>query len=114
MSSKIKYTDIGHSKPNDVLWILIDHDMFTLTAGQSRTHELIWGGEARIDDCWKGRYELGTGYCSITPPEKQMGRRRPPDEILSLLRSRFSIVRFYFFTDGVDSFSPNPPRIKRR
>lgn len=106
--AKIKYTDIGHSRPNDVLWIWIDDELQVLSAGSSRTHELVWGGDVKIEDYWKGRYEQSTGYCSITPPASKLGLRRPPSSILDILKNRFSIVRFYFFTDGVDSFSPNP------
>lgn len=106
--SQMKYTDIGHSKPNDVIWIQIDGDLFMLTAGQSRTHELIWGGEVDIEEHWRGRFELDTGYCSIAPPAKSLNRRRPPDSLLSQLNRQFNVMRFYYFTGGVDSFTPNP------
>lgn len=74
----------------------------------SRTHELVWGGETKIEDHWRGRYDTGTAFCSIVPPQDKLGRKRPPDGLLTLLRHRFSVVRFYYFTDGVESFSPNP------
>lgn len=112
--AQVKYTDIGHAHPNDILWILVDGDMWTMPAGQSRTHELIWGGDVKIEDHWRGRYDMATAYCSIAPPKKSIGRRRPPETLLSELRSRFSIVRFYYFADGVQSFSPNPKRVKTR
>jgi hypothetical protein len=102
------YTDIGHSNPNDILWILIDFDFHSLSAGLSRTHELVWSGDVQIEDCWRGRYEVKTGYCSIVPPSSFPARRRPPQTILDTLTSKFSIFRFYFFADGVEAFSPNP------
>ncbi len=108
--AKIKYTDIGHSHRNDILWIMIDDELNVISAGESRTHELVWGGETNIEDHWRGRYELSTAYCSIVPPSGKLGLRRPPGGILSQLRQRFSVVRFYYFTDGVQSFSPNPHR----
>lgn len=112
--SKLKYTDIGHGDPNDVIWIIIDDEMFMMPAGLGRTHELIWGGDTNIENHWRGRYDIRTGRCSITPPGKQLGRRRPPEIITSELRQRFSVVRFFYFADGQDSFSPNPKKVRRR
>ena len=106
--TQIKYTDIGHSHKNDILWIMIEDELNVIAAGESRTHELVWGGEANIEDHWRGRYELSTAYCSIVPPNTKLGLRRPPNGILSQLRDRFSIVRFCYFTNGAQSFSPNP------
>ncbi len=112
--AQIKYTDIGHSKPNDVLWVQVDGDLWVMPAGQNRTHELVWGGDVNIDEHWRGRFELGSGFCSITPPIKSIGRRRPPESLLSQLNQQFNVMRFYYFTDGVDSFTPNPREAKSR
>lgn len=105
--STMKYTDIGHSNPNDAIWILFEDELIVMPAGQSRTHELIWGGEIDIEDHWRGRRDYVTAFCSIAPPQNKLGLRRPPKALLTALRDRFSIARFYYFTDGVDSFSPS-------
>ena len=103
-----QYTDIGHINPKDKLWIFLDDDLQVVSAGKRRTHTSVWGIETNIESCWRGRYEVATGYCSITPSEFQLNMRRPPSWLLTLLRNQFSVVRFYYFVDGVDSFSPNP------
>lgn len=108
------YTDIGHSDKNDVLWILVDGSFYSLAAGSSRTHELVWGGDNEIEKCWRGRFEVQTGFCTIAPPSHLAAFRRPPQNILDTLTSNFSIVKFYFFTDGVEEFEPNPSRRKRK
>ncbi len=105
----MNYSDIGHSSKHDVLWILIDYSMQVLTVGSvGRTHEMMWGEDIEIDNCcWRGRYEPSTGFCSIVPPRTQSYMRRPPQEIQMLLQWRFSVVKFHFFADQVDSFEPN-------
>lgn len=114
MAKRISYTDIGHSAPNDILWVWVDGDLWTIPAGQSRTHELVWGADLVMEKHWKGRYEQSTALCSITPPEDKLGLRRPPGHILEALKRKFSIVRFHFFADGDDVFSPNPKKVKLR
>lgn len=106
---KIKqWTDIGHNNPQDNVWILIDNDLQVVSAGKGRTHTSVWGVETNVESHWRGRYEVSTGYCSIAPSEQGLNFRRPPRGLLVLLREQFSVVRFYYFADGVDSFSPNP------
>src|ERR1700734_2128375 len=64
----IAYTEIGHGDPNDMLWIQILGKIYTISAGLSRTHELVWGAEVKIENVWRGRFERKTGRCSIAPP----------------------------------------------
>lgn len=112
--AQVKYTDIGHGSPNDVLWMFADDTLYAMPAGMSRTHELVWGGDKTIDDHWKGRYETGTGYCSITPPASSMSRRMPPQWLRDALNQQFGVVRFYYFANVEDEFSPNPKYDRRR
>ncbi len=106
----IAYTDIGHGDPNDVIWIVRGYDIEKIAAGFDRTHELIWGETATLNH-WRGRYDVRTAFCSIAPPENSI-MRRPPSALLEMLGREFSIVRFYFFKDGVQSITPNPRKRK--
>lgn len=107
-----QWTDIGHGHPQDKLWIILNDDIEVVSAGKGRTHMSIWDVETNVEEHWRGRYEVKTGYCSIAPSEYKLHMRRPPEWLLSLLRTQFSVVRFYLFTDGVESFSPNPRRVR--
>ena len=108
-----QYTDIGHRSPEDAIWLFDGRDIQMVKSGrpsgqieEPRTHHRIWG--AASDDLWHGRYEAKTGLCSIVPAYGEENFRRPPAALLELLKSHFSVVRFYFFAGGVESFSPNP------
>lgn len=111
----IRYTDIGHSDPKDTLWLLqgAAFESVSVGAGGGRplTHEGLWGGEA--NDYWHGRYDVATGFCSIVPPHEETNYKRPPAALLEILKSHFSVVRFYFFSRGVESWSPNPRKGRR-
>jgi hypothetical protein len=109
---RISYTDIGHSDPKDILWIILGQDFQMVMAGATLTHELLWDKE--IEQSWRGRYERSTSYCSIVPPSG-VKYGRPPQNLLDTLTSQFSIIKFFYFADGaVDEFEPNPSRRKRK
>lgn len=114
MSAKSKhYWQIGHKSPDDVIWLMSGYDFNAITAGPHFhkgpcTHEMLFGKDS--ENYWRGRYERLTGFCSILPPALWQGHKRPPQVILDTLKARFSVVRFYFFSDGVESFTPNPER----
>jgi len=62
----VEYTDIGHSKPDDMLWVE-DYDGTIEMRRQSEgTHLSLWG--MRSMGMWKGRYESATARLSIVPP----------------------------------------------
>lgn len=109
MAKEIEYTDIGHSDDRDIIWILTipDLDFRQRRSGRTGTHEIFWGNELKIEDHWRGRYEISTGYCSIAPP-LGLELQKPHSTILDLLKSKFDPTKFYFFSGGVESFSPNP------
>ncbi len=109
-----QYADIGHGSPKDLVWIAIDSDLQVVSAGKNRTHTSVWGLETNIEGHWRGRYDVATGYCSIATSEFEIHMRRPPRWLLTLLRDQFSVVKFYYFADGIESFSPNPRKSKRR
>ncbi len=98
---KIKYTDIGHSHPNDVMWIFLDGKFEYLTAGQCRTHELIWGGGTKIEDHWRGRFEVGTGYCSVAWPHGSLAH--PPEHLVTQLNEPFKVSKFYCFINDMNA-----------
>lgn len=103
----ISYTDIGHNSEADILWIILDGELNTMRRGGNWTHELLWGED--IVKCWRGRYEIATGKCSIAPPESAIGKAyRPPMSVWNKLTSAFPVFRFYYFADVADEFSPNP------
>ena len=101
----MKYTDIGHGHPNDILWLIQHGDLCFLPAGLDRTHELVWGGDCKIEDYWRGRVEAATLRCSITPPADQLGYC-PADAILGRLRKRFGVKTFYYFGGGREDAEP--------
>ncbi len=94
----MKYTDIGHSNQNDVLWILIEDDLYFIEAGFDRTHELAWGGIGDVTNCWRGRLEHQTYRCSIACPSEQISA--PPETLLGRLRKRLNVGVFYYFSNG--------------
>lgn len=111
----MQYEDIGHSNKDDILWIFLDDQIQIVSAGSNRTHMSIWGVDVNVEDYWRGRYEIRTGFCSIAAPESKMHLRRPPRWVLSELQSHFSVVEFhYFYESGADSFEPNPHKPGRR
>jgi hypothetical protein len=102
-----KWTDIGLSDPRDVLWIMRGLDFESVSVGAKGgewTHHAIWG--INIGGNWRGRYEIATGFCSIIPPHGEESRKRAPAALLDILKLRFSIKRFYFFSRIVQSFAP--------
>lgn len=103
----MKYTDIGHAHHNDILWIILEDGFQFIPAGLSRTHELVWGGEARIEDCWRGRYDHLSWRCSIAPSEECRELLEPPDSLIEKLRERFETVSaFYYFGNNNDDVEP--------
>jgi hypothetical protein len=105
-----QYTDIGHDSPHDLIWIFLPDGLNKVRSGATFTHELLWGPE--IVNCWRGRYEVATGFCSIVPPENCVTGTRPPLFLVDMLNANFAPVRFYYFKNGIVSFSPNPKRRK--
>ena len=115
MKKIVSYEDIGHSRKDDILWIFLDDHLQIVSAGSNRTHMGVWGVDTNIEECWRGRYEVRTGLCSIVAPESKSHLRRPPEWILSLLRGGFGVVEFHYFYDGgVDAFEPNPIILRKR
>lgn len=108
MSTITQYMDIGHADPKDIIWIFRDLQIEKVMAGQTLTHGRLWG-EEEIKNHWRGRYERKTGYCSIVAPVGELVKR-PHRPLLEELKLNFHIVRFYFFADGIESFSPNPKK----
>lgn len=107
----LTYTDIGHSHPNDIIWMIVDQDLLTTYAGTFKTHEAVYV-DLSIESHWRGRYERSTGFCSIAPPLHALSYRRPPSSLLDRLAAAFSVTKFYFFADGVEIISPNPKKKK--
>ncbi|MGD0088565.1 MAG: hypothetical protein ABSE73_01470 [Planctomycetota bacterium] len=109
-----EYTDIGHNTPHAILWAMRwpqSHTLEHIERGggdDPRTHSKVWG--ALFDEYWRGRYETLTGFCSIAPPYGMENAKRPPPELLATLKAHFRVVRFFYFTPDVHSFSPNPRR----
>jgi len=109
MKNPKRYMDIGHRDPNDLLWIMLGFDFNQVTAAGTWTHEMLWGKQ--IGRYWRGRYERKTGYCSILPPETESSAfKRPPAALLDKLMQEFSVTKFYFFSGGLEEFTPNPRR----
>jgi hypothetical protein len=104
----MQYTDIGHSDPDDMLWILHNDKLdvvkrVTSAGGEPWTHWTLWGGE--MNECWRGRYEARTGFCSLSAPRGDTGSQ-PPAALLETLKARFRVAAFYFFPDGASSAVP--------
>ncbi len=99
--SSCEYTDIGHAHPNDVIWILIGGELRHMSAGYVRTHELIWGGDVKIEDHWRGRFEVATGYCSVAWPHGSLAN--PPEYLVVLLNEHFKISKFYCFINDMSA-----------
>ncbi len=102
------YTDIGHTQPNDILWIIIDDELFMIPAGSFRTHELVWGGDIKIEDSMRGRFETTTGYCSVALHSCYPKNERPTRKFLDRLEKQFPVVKYWLFLNGenTDSFYP--------
>jgi hypothetical protein len=111
MAKKINYWQIGHANPEDVIWIMRGLQFEQIKAG-SHAHETLFGKD--YERFWRGRYEVKTGFCSIAPPSTVSGYKRPPQVLLNILVSHFSVVRFFYFADGVEDFTPNPGRKRIR
>jgi hypothetical protein len=107
-----QYTDIGHESPDDIIWILrgtkLECSKRITSSGQAEpwTHWLLWGGVK--DECWRGRFEPSTGYCSIVAPTEQTGRR-PPSSLLKTLQTSFAVKKFYFFRQPNGEAETIPP-----
>lgn len=108
MSRKIfDYTDIGHDKPNSVIWMLTNGYLDKVLATQERSHERLFG-LIESENRWRGRYEPDTGLCSIIPP-LSWTENHPSQAILDTLASAFAVTEFHFFSQyGHEKFSPNP------
>ena len=105
MGKRLNYWRIGHSDPEDIIWLMDSYNLNQITAGDN-SHENLFGKD--YENHWRGRYEKSTGFCSIAPPKDETGYKRPPQVLLDILKGRFSVTRFHFFSDGVESFTPNP------
>ena len=104
--------DIGYRNIDDAIWLIRNGSLevisrVTFSDQEPWTHCRLWGG--KVMGSWHGRYDVGSGFCSIVPPEK-LQYRRPTKAVLDLLTARFSVFRFYYFSGGVESFSPNPAK----
>lgn len=99
------YTDIGHNNLDDRIWLLQGDTMHVIrtgdgvaASGSPWTHWSVWGDE--VDLSWHGRFEVLTGRCSVVPPVSSLTPRRPPQELISMLKRRFVVRRFVYFGDG--------------
>ena len=90
-----KYTDIGHNDPKDILWIVWRGKVETAVSEDALSHVQHWGLEA-VTNCWRGRFEVLTGRCSITPPEG-LNSRHPPQALTKALDGLFPVREFHIF-----------------
>jgi hypothetical protein len=102
------YTDIGHLDERDLLWAVCGGVVETAPNLREDTHLKHWGEE--IQNCWRGRFERNTGFCSILGPAGT--QHVSPLALRQMLVDAFPVTRFYFFADGIGhspfNFSPNP------